>query len=84
MRKVTPTLLPTLWLSAWWGWRRIPMPASAQSTTDTDPSKDQQIIELRKEIKQLEHRVDTLQGLDHKVQVIDRKLEVQSRPNRPR
>lgn len=78
MRKLTPTLLPTLWLSALVGVAAIPLPASAQSTIRTDPSRDQQIIELREEIKQLEHRVDTLQGLDHKVQVIDRKLEVQS------
>ena len=32
---------------------------------------------LKTEINQLEHRVDTLEGLDQKVKVIDRKLEVQ-------
>ncbi|MGB6554767.1 MAG: hypothetical protein WBE78_14850 [Candidatus Binataceae bacterium] len=56
----------------------IPLPSFAQSTSIPDASKDQQIIELRKEIKQLEQRVDTLEGLDHKVQVIDRKLDVQA------
>ncbi len=50
-------------------------PAHAQSTP-ADP-KDQEIQLLKTEINQLEHRVDTLEGLDQKVKVIDRKLEVQ-------
>ena len=49
--------------------------AHAQSTP-ADP-KDQEIQLLKTEINQLEHRVDTLEGLDQKVKVIDRKLEVQ-------
>ena len=49
--------------------------AHAQSTP-VDP-KDQEIQLLKTEINQLEHRVDTLEGLDQKVKVIDRKLEVQ-------
>ena len=79
-KTMMPALLPTLWLSALVGVgvAAVPLPACAQSAIGSDPSRDQQIIELREEIKQLEHRVDTLQGLDHKVQVIDRKLEVQS------
>jgi phosphate-selective porin OprO/OprP len=50
-------------------------PAHAQSTP-ADP-KDQEIQLLKTEINQLEHRVDTLEGLDQRVKVIDRKLEVQ-------
>ena len=50
-------------------------PARAQSTP-ADP-RDQEIQLLKTEINQLEHRVDTLEGLDQKVKVIDRKLEVQ-------
>lgn len=39
--------------------------------------KDQTISELRSEIQKLEARVETLEGLEQKVRVIDRKLEVQ-------
>jgi phosphate-selective porin OprO and OprP len=51
-------------------------PAHAQSKLSTDP-KDQEIELLKTEVKQLEQRVDALEGLDKKVKVIDRKLEVQ-------
>src|SRR5260370_2066497 len=54
-----------------------PGPAHAQSKLSTDP-KDQEIELLKTEVKQLEQRVDTLEGLDQKVKVIDRKLEVQA------
>jgi phosphate-selective porin OprO/OprP len=50
--------------------------AHAQSKASTDP-RDQEIELLKAEVKQLEQRVDTLEGLDQKVKVIDRKLEVQ-------
>src|SRR6266852_4886573 len=40
--------------------------------------KDQEIQLLKAEVKQLEQRVETLEGLDQKVKVIDRKLEVQA------
>jgi phosphate-selective porin OprO/OprP len=40
--------------------------------------KDREIAELKNEIKLLEQRVGTLEGLDQKVKVIDRKLEVQA------
>jgi phosphate-selective porin OprO/OprP len=50
--------------------------AHAQSRLPTDP-KDQEIELLKTEVKQLEQRVDTLERLDQKVKVIDRKLEVQ-------
>src|SRR5712692_2179259 len=40
--------------------------------------KDQKIQLLKSEVKQLEQRVETLEGLDQKVKVIDRKLEVQA------
>jgi phosphate-selective porin OprO/OprP len=53
-------------------------PAHAQSKLSADP-KDQEIELLKKEVKQLEQRVDTLEGLDQKVKVIDRKLEVQEK-----
>jgi phosphate-selective porin OprO and OprP len=52
-------------------------PANAQSAGTTDP-RDQVIQELRSEIKRLEQRVDALEGLDQKVRVIDRKLDVQA------
>ena len=51
-------------------------PAHAQSKPSADP-RDQEIELLKAEVKQLEQRVDTLEGLDQKVKVIDRKLEVQ-------
>jgi phosphate-selective porin OprO and OprP len=49
----------------------------AQVKVPVDP-RDQEIQLLKSEIKQLENRVDTLEGLDQKVKVIDRKLEVQA------
>ena len=58
------TILPTSW-------------GQAQSTLTKD-QKDQVIAELRSEIKQLEKRVDALEGLDQKVRVIDRKLDVEA------
>ncbi len=77
-RKVKPALLPAIWIALVGAIASMPIPAYAQSATVPDASKDQQIIELRKEIRRLEQRVDTLEGLDHKVQVIDRKLDVQA------
>lgn len=77
-RKVILAILPVIWIVTVAVIAAIPLPSFAQSTSIPDASKDQQIIELRKEIKQLEQRVDTLEGLDHKVQVIDRKLDVQA------
>ena len=71
MRKRTLPILPVLLAALVLAVR----PAHAQSTP-TDP-KDQEIQLLKTEINQLEHRVDTLEGLDQKVKVIDRKLEVQ-------
>jgi phosphate-selective porin OprO/OprP len=77
-RKVTLAILPAIWIAIAAVIAGIPWPAFAQTSISPDPSRDQQIIELRKEIKQLEQRVDTLQGLDNKVQVIDRKLDVET------
>lgn len=51
--------------------------AHAQSKLSVD-QKDQEIQLLKSEVKQLEQRVETLEGLDQKVNVIDRKLEVQA------
>jgi phosphate-selective porin OprO and OprP len=51
--------------------------AHAQAKLTVDP-KDQEIQLLKTEIKQLEGRVETLEGLDQRVNVIDRKLEVQA------
>jgi len=77
-RNVMLAILPAVWIATVVGIAGLPLPAFAQSTTIPDASKDQQIIELRREIKQLEQRVDTLEGLGHKVQVIDRKLDAQA------
>src|SRR5579862_5213836 len=52
-------------------------PAHAQAKLSADP-KDQEIELLKTEVKQLEQRVDTLEGLDQKVKVIGRKLEIQT------
>jgi phosphate-selective porin OprO/OprP len=68
---ILPVLLAAVIIGAVFAAR----PARAQSTS-ADP-KDQEIQLLKTEINQLEHRVDTLEGLDQKVKVIDRKLEVQ-------
>jgi phosphate-selective porin OprO/OprP len=75
MRKLTLPILPVLLAAVITGVVFAARPAHAQSTP-TDP-KDQEIKLLKTEINQLEHRVDTLEGLDQKVKVIDRKLEVQ-------
>jgi phosphate-selective porin OprO and OprP len=76
MRKSTLPILPALLASVIAGVVLAGRPAHAQSTPAADP-KDQEIQLLKTEINQLEHRVDTLEGLDQKVKVIDRKLEVQ-------
>jgi phosphate-selective porin OprO and OprP len=72
--------LPGL-LLVWAGllaWATLPVAvARAQSTISAD-QKDREIADLKKEIKLLEKRVDTLEGLDQKVKVIDRKLDVQA------
>ena len=51
--------------------------AHAQSKISVD-KKDQEIELLKAEIKQLEHRVDTLEGIRQQVKVIDQKLDVQA------
>ena len=51
--------------------------AGARAIEHPADPRDQEIQLLKTEINQLEHRVDTLEGLDQKVKVIDRKLEVQ-------
>src|SRR5258708_10386045 len=71
MRKRTLPILPVVLVALVLAAR----PAHAQSTP-ADP-KAQEIQLLKPEINQLEHRVDTLEGLDQRVKVIDRKLEVQ-------
>jgi phosphate-selective porin OprO and OprP len=76
MRKSTLPILLALLASVIAGVVLAARPAHAQSTPAADP-KDQEIQLLKTEINQLEHRVDTLEGLDQKVKVIDRKLEVQ-------
>ncbi len=76
MRKFTLPILPALLASVIAGVVLAARPAHAQSTPAADP-RDQEIQLLKTEINQLEHRVDTLEGLDQKVKVIDRKLEVQ-------
>ena len=55
--------------------------AHAQAKLTVDP-KDQEIELLKSEIKQLEGRVETLEGLGQRVKVIDRKLEVQAETDR--
>ncbi|MGC2494926.1 OprO/OprP family phosphate-selective porin [Candidatus Binatus sp.] len=76
MRKISLPILPALLASVIIGVMFAARPAHAQSTPAADP-KDQEIQLLKTEINQLEHRVDTLEGLDQKVKVIDRRLEVQ-------
>ncbi|HEY9157061.1 OprO/OprP family phosphate-selective porin [Candidatus Binatus sp.] len=76
MRKCTLPILPVLLAAAITGVFIPAEAAHAQSKPSTDP-RDQEIELLKKEVKQLEQRVDTLEGLDQKVKVIDRKLEVQ-------
>jgi phosphate-selective porin OprO/OprP len=76
MRKRTLPILPVLLAAVIIGVVLPAGPAHAQARVVVDP-KDQEIQLLKTEINQLEHRVDTLEGLDQKVKVIDRKLEVQ-------
>jgi phosphate-selective porin OprO/OprP len=75
MRKGTLPILPVLLAAVLTG-VFLPTPAHAQSRPSTDP-RDREIELLKTEIKQLEGRVDALQGIDQRVKVIDRKLEVQ-------
>ena len=77
MRKTTLPILPILLAAILVGAFIPTQPAEAQSSLRKDP-KDQEISELKNEIRLLEHRVETLEGLDQKVRVIDRKLEVQA------
>ena len=75
-RPALPGLL-LVW-AALLAWATLPVsPARAQSTIGVD-QKDREIADLKKEIKLLEQRVDTLEGLDQKVKVIAGKLEVQA------
>ncbi|HZC46221.1 MAG TPA: hypothetical protein VE243_07080, partial [Candidatus Acidoferrum sp.] len=76
MRKCTLPILPVLLVAVVTGVFLAAGPAHAQSKLSTDP-RDQEIELLKTEVKQLEQRVDTLSGIDQKVKVIDRKLEVQ-------
>jgi phosphate-selective porin OprO and OprP len=76
MRKCTLPILPVLLAAIITGVLIPAGSAHAQSTRTTDP-RDQEIELLKTQIQQLEHRVDTLEGLDQKVKVIDQKLEVQ-------
>ena len=69
--------LPALFATALVATILTARPAHAQAKLSVDP-KDQEIQLLKAEIKQLEKRVDTLEGLDQKVKVIDQKLEVQA------
>ncbi len=72
MNKLTLRLLAILVVAAILPAR----PVLAQSIL-TPAQKDQMILELRSEIRKLEQRVDTLEGLDQRVKVIDQKVEVQ-------
>ena len=76
MRKCTLPILPVLLAAVITGVFIPARPAHAQSSIAADP-RDQEIQVLKSEIQKLETRVDTLEGLDQKVRVIDRKLEVQ-------
>src|SRR5260370_31479791 len=83
MRKYTLPILPVLLAAVITGVALPAGPAHAQSRLSTDP-KDQEIELLKTEIRQLEQRVGTLEGLDQKVKVIDRKLEVQEETQQQR
>jgi len=76
MRKFTLPILPVLLAAVITAVSFTAGPAHAQSSIAADP-RDQEIQVLKSEIQKLETRVDTLEGLDQKVRVIDRKLEVQ-------
>src|ERR1035437_2953448 len=78
MRKCTLPILPILLAAVITGVIIPAGPAHAQSKLSADP-KDQEIELLKKEVKQLEQRVDTLVWLDQKLKLIDRKLEVQEK-----
>ena len=52
--------------------------ARAQSRLSADP-KDQEIELLKLQVKQLEQRVNTLEGLNQQVKEIDRKVEAQGK-----
>jgi phosphate-selective porin OprO/OprP len=75
MRKRTLPNLPVL-VAAVITWVVLAAGQGHAQTRAADP-KDQEIQLLKTEINQLEQRVNTLEGLDQKVKVIDRKLEVQ-------
>ncbi len=83
MRKCILPILPVLLAAIITGVFVHAGPAHAQSTLSADP-RDQEIELLKTEVKQLEQRVDTLEGLDQKVKVIDRKLEVQEETQQQR
>ena len=61
MRKCTLPILPVLLAAVITGVFIPGGPAHAQSKLSADP-KDQEIELLKKEVKQLEQRVDTLEG----------------------
>jgi phosphate-selective porin OprO/OprP len=77
MRKLTLPIRAILLVAGFAGLLIPATIAHAQVKVPADP-RDQEIQLLKSEIKQLENRVDTLEGLDQKVKVIDRKLEVQA------
>jgi phosphate-selective porin OprO/OprP len=52
-------------------------PAHSQTKIPVD-RKDQEIELLKSEVQQLEQRVETLEGIDQRVRVIDRKLDIQA------
>src|ERR1039458_10592338 len=77
MRKCTLPILPVLLAAVITGVSLPAGPAHAQSKLSKDP-KDREIELLKTEISQLEHRVDTLDGLNQRVKVIDQKVDVQA------
>jgi phosphate-selective porin OprO/OprP len=77
MRKCTLPILPVLLAAVIAGVSLPAGPAHAQSKLSKDP-KDREIELLKIEIKQLEQRVGTLEGLDQRVKVIDQKVDVQA------
>jgi phosphate-selective porin OprO/OprP len=77
MRKCTLPILPALLAAVIVGVSLPAGPAHAQSKLSKDP-KDREIELLKTEIKQLEQRVGTLEGLDQRVKVIDQKVDVQA------
>ncbi|MGO8802504.1 porin, partial [Candidatus Binatus sp.] len=77
MRKCTLPILPVLLAAVIAGVSLPAGPAHAQSKRSKDP-KDREIELLKTEIKQLEKRVGTLEGLDQRVKVIDQKVDVQA------